>query len=71
LVIDKEKRRTTISILLQTKDALDAIKHEGQSYNGVVQELIKFREEKKDEYWPRRREQRVKSASAAGVRSQP
>jgi len=70
LVIAKEKRRTTISILLQTKAALDSIKHEGQSYNGVVQELVKFWKDKGSEYWTRRQRGEGKNrADMAGVRS--
>lgn len=40
-------KRTTISILKPTKDALDSIKHPGQTYDGVIQELVKFWGEKK------------------------
>ena len=32
-------KRTTISILRETKDSLDSIKHTGQSYDGLIQEL--------------------------------
>lgn len=56
MAIDKEKQRTTISIQLPTKSDLDSIKHEGQSYDGVVQELVKFWKDKKSEYWTRRKE---------------
>lgn len=34
--------RKCISISPQTKDGLDSIKHAGQSYNGLIQELVKF-----------------------------
>ena len=40
MVSDQARGRTSISILRQTKDALDSIKHPGQSYNGLIQELI-------------------------------
>ncbi len=40
MVIDKSKR-LTISISRETKGALDALKHPGQSYEGLIQELIK------------------------------
>ena len=36
------KRNTTIAISQQTKDALDSIKHPGQSYEGVIQALVEF-----------------------------
>lgn len=42
-----EGKRESISISQQTKDALDSIKHTGQSYNGLLQELVKFWKEKK------------------------
>jgi len=41
-VVNDKGRRTTIAILQQTKHTLDSIKHLGQSYEGVIQELIKF-----------------------------
>jgi len=56
---DKAKR-TTISILQQTKDALDSMKHPGQSYEGLIQELLQFWRDKKGEYWTRRQEQSSK-----------
>jgi len=34
-------KRTTISISQRTKEALDSMKHPGQSYDGLLQELIK------------------------------
>jgi len=51
--------RSCISVSRQTKDSLDSIKHSGQSYNGVIEELFKFWRDKKGEYWTRRREQRA------------
>ena len=47
VAIDIGKRRTTISISQGTKETLSAMKHPGQSYEGVIQELIRFREERK------------------------
>ena len=41
LVVSKAKR-TTISISQPTKRILDSIKHPGQSYDGLIQELIKL-----------------------------
>lgn len=40
-MVDKAKR-TTISISQVTKEALDSIKHPGQSYDGLFQELVKL-----------------------------
>ena len=52
-----ESKRTTIAILQQTKHTLDSIKHPGQSYDGVIQELVQFWKQKKKDYWTRRKEQ--------------
>ncbi|MBA7691556.1 hypothetical protein ES703_100102 [subsurface metagenome] len=38
---DKPKR-LTVSLSQQTKEELDIIKHTGQSYDGLIQELIKL-----------------------------
>ncbi len=59
MVTKESARRSCISVSLETKNALDLIKHEGQSYNGLIQELIKFWKDKSSEYWTRRRKQRV------------
>jgi predicted CopG family antitoxin len=45
-MVDKAKR-TTISISQQIKSDLDSLKHPGQSYNGLIQELVKFWKQKK------------------------
>ena len=37
---------------------LDSVKSLGQSYDGVIQELINFCKEKNKEYWTRRQKQR-------------
>ena len=41
-VVSNRGKRLTISISQQAKDALDQIKHSGQSYWGMIQELIKL-----------------------------
>jgi len=41
-----KKNRSSISIKWKTKDALDSLKHAGQSYDGLIQELVKFWNEK-------------------------
>ncbi|MBA7624902.1 hypothetical protein ES703_32316 [subsurface metagenome] len=48
LVVNKAKR-TTISISQPTKHILDSIKHPGQSYDGLIQELIKLWEKEHGE----------------------
>ena len=40
----KKKKRPSLSISQETKGLLDSIKHTGQSYNGLIQELIRLRE---------------------------
>ena len=43
--INKEtmkKKRASLSILKETKGMLDSIKHTGQSYEGLIQELIRL-----------------------------
>ncbi|MBA7580825.1 hypothetical protein ES708_22719 [subsurface metagenome] len=41
---ENEKARTRLSLWVscQTKGDLDSIKHPGQSYDGIIQELIKL-----------------------------
>lgn len=48
LVTGKSKR-TTIAILERTKDGLDSVKHPGQAYDGVIQELIDLWKKVKEE----------------------
>lgn len=36
----KKKNRASLSISKETKGLLDSIKHTGQSYNGLIQELV-------------------------------
>lgn len=55
---DQDKGRTPISISRQTKNSLLLLKRKGQSYDGLVQELVEFWKEKRGEYWTRRREKR-------------
>jgi len=37
----KHKKQTTLSISKETKGLLASMKHPGQSYNGLIQEIIK------------------------------
>jgi len=36
----EENKRVSLSISRETKVMLDSIKHTGQSYNGLLQELV-------------------------------
>lgn len=58
-MVNQVKRHTTIAISQQNKDALDSIKHPGQSYDGAIQELLNFWKEKGSEYLTPRKEQGV------------
>jgi len=51
-------KRATINLSLEAKSQLDAVRSVGQSYDGIIRELVKFRREKNKEYWTRRQEQR-------------
>ena len=42
VVATDKAKRVTVSIRGQTKDSLDSIKHPGQSYDGLIEELIRF-----------------------------
>jgi len=61
-VANQAKRNTTIAISQRTKDALDSIKHPGQSYDGVIQELLKFVKEEGSKYWARKKHQKTQVA---------
>lgn len=36
----KSKKRVTVSISRETKEFLDSIKHTGQSYEGLIRDLV-------------------------------
>jgi hypothetical protein len=38
----KNKKRVSLSVSRETKAMLDTVKHTGQSYNGLLQELVTF-----------------------------
>ena len=40
-----ESRRVSISLSQRTKDSLDSIKHQGQSYGGLIEELVRLRKD--------------------------
>ena len=54
-------KRAYISLRPKTKSKLDDIKAEGQSYDGLIQELIKFWKEERTGYWTRRKRAKDKT----------
>lgn len=44
---DETRRRYSLNISKQTKDLLSSIKHTGQSYDGLIQDLVKYWKERK------------------------
>lgn len=42
-----KKERAALNITLEAKSQLDSIKSAGQSYDGVIRELVKFWKQKK------------------------
>ena len=42
MVFEDKEKRVNISIRRETRGTLDSIRHIGQSYDGVIQELIRF-----------------------------
>ncbi len=48
LADNQNKGRSNISVSRGTKNALDSIKHYGQSYDGLIQELVGFWKENKE-----------------------
>ena len=54
------QKRGVINITLEAKSEMDDIKAEGQSYDGIIRELVKFWKDNKPNYWIRRREGKAK-----------
>ncbi len=52
------KKRTTINISQEAKSELDNVKFPGQSYDGIIRQLVDFWMVKNKEYWTRRQKQR-------------
>ncbi len=50
------KHRATVNISLEAKSQLDAVKSAGQSYDGIIRELVEFWQERRSEYWSRGKE---------------
>ena len=44
----KTRKRASISISKETKELLDLIKHTGQSYDGLIRELVVYRKRKQE-----------------------
>lgn len=44
----QDRGRASIGISRTTKGSLDSIKHSGQSYDGLIQELVTFWKENKE-----------------------
>ena len=57
--MNNEATQTTIALNKKTKAALDSIKHPGQTYDGMVQELVRFWKEKTRDYWTRRKREKT------------
>jgi hypothetical protein len=51
----KSTKRVSLSISQETKAMLDSVKHTGQSYNGLLQELVNA--------WEKQRETEAKGGS--------
>jgi len=49
-----KKQRAGLNITLEAKLELDSLKSAGQSYCGIIQELVKFYKERSQDYWVRR-----------------
>ena len=47
VAMNAEARRRSLNISKQTKDLLSSIKHTGQSYDGLIQDLVKYWKEGK------------------------
>ncbi len=51
------KNRATVNISLEAKSQLDTVRSLGQSYDGIIKELVKFWKSKKSSNkWPEFRE---------------
>lgn len=44
---EKDRKRVSLSISREKKAMLDSVKHPGQSYNGLLQELVTLWEEQR------------------------
>jgi len=48
-VFSGNKKRTSLNISKKTKELLDSIKHPGQSYDGLIRELVMYWKKKEGE----------------------
>ncbi len=46
--MNRRQRRASLSISKETKELLDSIKHTGQSYDGLIRELVMYRKKKQE-----------------------
>lgn len=53
VVSNQAKGRTSIGVSRQTRDNLNSIRHTGQSYSGLIQELVEFWKAKRVSTRPR------------------
>ena len=56
--MESPKGRSSINVSHQTKDVLVSMKRAGQSYDRLIQELIRFWQRKRSEYWTQRQLQK-------------
>jgi len=59
----KSTKRVSLSISRETKAMLDSVKHTGQSYNGLLQELVIF--------WKKQRETEAKGGKREKIQVPP
>jgi hypothetical protein len=45
-VNEKKRKRVNLNVTRETKAMLDSLKHTGQSYDGLIRELLKFWKDK-------------------------
>jgi len=55
-----KKKRAGLNITLEAKLDLDSVKRSGQSYGGIIQELVKFYKKTNKEYEDRRQQKEEK-----------
>ena len=56
--------RASINVMRTTKVALDSIKHPGQSYDGLIQELVRYWKENKEGAANQKRTQKSRGGRA-------
>ncbi len=61
MVTNQTTGRSSISITSQTKQGLDSIKHVGQSYDGLLQEMLTCWKENRSESRPPRKGGKIRT----------